>query len=357
MHSKQLKSKRKRAPRRTTGTFGEGLDEFAKLYQAQWDDVIVKDEVVIQGIKSRRVVASTTMRHRKGNHPKIYHHGEKRPHSVVLVHGITDSPHYMEAIGKRFHGMGFNVVLPLLPAHGLKDPWPAMKKLEHKDWVADIDRMVDIAGMLGERVSMGGFSTGGALTIRKVCREPRAVTGGIYLFSAALEIGRMQQLLLESEAGAVLGRGYDVANWAREIIRNKKAQLKRQRVASGRNYGISKNPFKYSVFFYEGASELAEVIEEINKHYKRKGIKRYSDLTQPLFVAHSPVDESAEFIGARTIFNNHPNKKKVFCDFCKIQHASLVLENPIIEDAKAPANPYFSDMMDMMKAFTERDVL
>ena len=38
---------------------------------------------------------------------------------IVLIHGITDSPYYMEAIGKQFYAKGYNVVLPLLPAHGL----------------------------------------------------------------------------------------------------------------------------------------------------------------------------------------------------------------------------------------------
>lgn len=354
MRSQQLKSIHTRAAGRTGGSFREGLDEFAKLYTAQWDDASVKDEVDVAGVKSRRIAARHTLRKKTGNHPKIYHHGEKRPHSVVLVHGITDSPYYMEAIGKRFHSMGFNVVLPLLPAHGLKDPWPAMRKLEHKDWIADIDRIVDIAGMLGERVSMGGFSTGGALTIRKACREPHTVTGGIYLFSAALEIGGMKQLLLESEAGPVAGRAVDMA---KAIIRGRKERLKRRRPRGEGVYGIGPNPFKYSVFFYEGASELAEVIEEINDFYKHKRIKRYSDLPHPLFVAHSPIDASAEFDGAKKIFNNHPNRKKVLCDFCKIQHASLVLEKPIREDPNAPANGYFPDMMEMMKTFTERHVL
>lgn len=354
MNPRQLKPVQTHTSGRPTGTFREGLDEFAKLYLAQWDDASVKDEVDASGVRSRRVAARNTLRRKTGNHPKVFHHGEKRPHSVVLVHGITDSPFYMEAIGRRFYAMGFNVVLPLLPAHGLKDPWPAMKKLEHTDWVADVDRVMDIAGMLGERVSMGGFSTGGALTIRKACREPHTVTGGIYLFSAALEIGGMKQLLLESEAGPFIGRAADVA---KAIIRHKKEQRERQRPPGDATYGIGPNPYKYSVFFYEGASELAEVIEEINDFYENKGIKRYSDLHQPLFVAHSPIDASAEFAGAKAIFNNHPNRKKVLCDFCKIQHASLVLEEPIREDPNAPANRHFPDLMEMMKVFTEKHVL
>jgi hypothetical protein len=39
-----------------------------------------------------------------------------------------------------------------------------------------------------------------------------------------------------------------------------------------------RNPYKYSVFFYEGVSQLAEVIEEINVRYDRTGKPRYSDL-------------------------------------------------------------------------------
>jgi esterase/lipase len=41
----------------------------------------------------------------------------------VLIHGLTDSPYFMTAIGEYFFGnLGYNVYLPLLQCHGLKEP-------------------------------------------------------------------------------------------------------------------------------------------------------------------------------------------------------------------------------------------
>jgi hypothetical protein len=39
---------------------------------------------------------------RRGNNPKILHHGIKTNDVIVLTHGLSDSPYYVEAIGRRF---------------------------------------------------------------------------------------------------------------------------------------------------------------------------------------------------------------------------------------------------------------
>ncbi|NJR32090.1 MAG: hypothetical protein HC778_03495 [Chamaesiphon sp. CSU_1_12] len=74
----------------------------------------------------------------------------------MLVHGLTDSPHFMRDIGEYFcTEMGFDVYIPLLRAHGLKDPQD-MKNVSAIEWkkcpicdspqlksaVANIDRRI-----------------------------------------------------------------------------------------------------------------------------------------------------------------------------------------------------------------------
>ena len=44
--------------------------------------------------------------------PKILTHGEKTSNAIVLIHGLSDSPLSMAAIGQKFYAMGFNVLLP-----------------------------------------------------------------------------------------------------------------------------------------------------------------------------------------------------------------------------------------------------
>ena len=86
---------------------------------------------------------------RPGCEPKIIDHGIKKNNVIVLIHGLTDSPYFMEAIGERFALMGFNVLIPLLPGHGLKEP-QGMKGVTLEQWqkVYEIWKVGGSQGML-----------------------------------------------------------------------------------------------------------------------------------------------------------------------------------------------------------------
>jgi esterase/lipase len=347
----------------SVGPFQSGLVEFEKHYANKWEDA--KAHRTLDGnIHLFRVSSKRYLREALGNHPKILHHGEWRDNVIVLIHGITDSPHYMEAIGRQFHARGFNVVLPLLPAHGLLFPALAMRKLQHRDWVDEVDTVLDIAKPLGGRISLGGFSTGGALTVHKAMRTPGSITGGLFLFSAALDIGSRGQFLLACEAGRMIARIKDQKVWLGSSIEDRIKMIREDQDQEHENeaYGIDRrNPYKYSVFFYEGASQLAKVIEEINDHYGHTKKPRYSDLYHPVFAAHSKTDEAALFSGAQLLIDNHPNEKKKLFPIPDLLHASVVLQEAIVNDPAdplySPANPQFNEMVTTMLAFVEEQVV
>jgi esterase/lipase len=268
----------------------------------------------------------------------------------------------MEAIARRFHQLGFNVVLPLLPAHGLQSPGPAFRKLKHTDWIKDVDRVMALTSGLGETVSLGGFSTGGALTVEKVIRSPEQITGGLFLFSAALDIGKSNQFLLQSETGRMIGRLRDDKIWLGKSAKEQFDMILADQKAGedDNRYGIGDNPYKYSVFFYEGASQLANLIEEIDDHYTTHD-KKYDDISQPVFVAHSKSDQSALFSGAEQFYKNHPNNDRECFWITNLPHASVVLEKAIIDDEDhpqySPKNPEFDAMMEKMVTFTRQHLL
>ena len=84
--------------------------------------------------------------------------------AIVLVHGLTDSPHFMTAIGEFFHKkLGHNVYMPLLHCHGLKEP-KGMENVELSEWKANVGFSIKSAAALSSRISIGGLSTGGTTT-------------------------------------------------------------------------------------------------------------------------------------------------------------------------------------------------
>jgi esterase/lipase len=205
---------------------------------------------------------------REGCHPLIFQHGDHPRNAIVLVHGLTDSPYFMRDIGEYFcTEMGFDVYIPLLQAHGLKDPQD-MKDASAEAWQQDVNFAVEAAMKSGGKVSIGGFSTGGTLAVNLAISQPQLINGGVFLFAAALGLanaeGNLKELLLRTPL-AVFFDYLDNTNLA--------------------NNFPSGNPYRYSKMDIGGAAELSKLIEKVDQLI----IKFYNhclQLTQRLILQH-----------------------------------------------------------------------
>ncbi|MBU0909991.1 MAG: alpha/beta hydrolase, partial [Proteobacteria bacterium] len=148
---------------------------------------------------------------RDGCHPRIMEHEGSGAKSIVLVHGLTDSPYFLTAIGEYFFkNLGYNVYLPLLHFHGLKEP-QGMEGVKLKEWKANVDFAVEVAAAKSAKVSIGGLSTGGTLSFYTSVKNKK-ITGTLYLFSAALDlaggigglVGELKERLLRTFMADVL---------------------------------------------------------------------------------------------------------------------------------------------------------
>ncbi len=95
---------------------------------------------------------------------KLLLHGEVRPLAVLLFHGMSASPTQFVRFAHELHAHGHNVIVPRLPRHGHADRLSnALAHLTAEDLRAFVRDNVALAGGLGERVAIGGFSLGGLL--------------------------------------------------------------------------------------------------------------------------------------------------------------------------------------------------
>jgi len=281
---------------------------------------------------------------RKGCEPKIIELDNNTKNSIVLVHGLTDSPYFMEAIGLKFYEMGFNVYIPLLPGHGLQDP-QGMKDVTLEKWEEEINFAVNYASQRGTTVSIGGLSTGGTLSVWKALNSPDEITGGVFLFSAALGLAGLGGNFLERLLSTRL---------IRRIVANK--QDERARTLVGIN--SDDNPYRYARMDVDGAAQLSLLITKV------QNLKLGTDrIIQPLFIAHSEYDSTADIEDVENLRRNHPNINKT--EFFRIgknfnvPHASVVLA----EDVKSkngsplePKNPFFDEMMQCVYNFARQHI-
>ncbi len=311
---------------------------------------------------------------RAGNYPEIMHHGEPKNNAIVLVHGLTDSPYFMKAIANRFYAMGFNVLLPLLPGHGLKIPDSQIDTVTFSQWQEEVNFAVGCATDLGKQISIGGLSAGGTLATYQAITDRQRINGALFLFAGALDIHDPIETVLRFDAFLKVAsfiqvnRNKDIIDLLKEAFK-KDARSKKEHKKitvppnlqrrSENIWAIGDNPYRYVEMTLNGAGQLADLIKQIEDLYKERD--KYSDIIQPVFAAHSEADIAAGIKEIELLIKNHPNsveKTKLFRieKSLNVAHPSIVLEEDIEVDGEVleKRNPVFDQMMDCAEAFVNK---
>jgi esterase/lipase len=266
-------------------------------------------------------------------HPRIMEHDEAA-RAIVLVHGLTDSPYFLTAIGQYFfEQLGYNVYMPLLHCHGLVEP-KGMEGVELEEWKANVGFAIKTAEARAREVSIGGLSTGGTLSFYMAATDPR-IDGSLYLFSAALDlaggrtglIGELKERLLRTFLADLLDKDEPL---------------------------IGKNPYRYSRMDMDGAQELSRLIKETDNLLDGFSAKR--PFPKRVFAAHSESDTTANITGIEELEERSAPGQFVFhriFESARVPHASVVLKDPIRVDGSTleDANPEFDEMMQAIADF------
>jgi esterase/lipase len=265
-------------------------------------------------------------------HPQIFQHGGKR-NAVVLVHGLTDSPYFLREIGEYFAAaMGFDVYIPLLLAHGLKEP-EGMKDASADGWKKNVEFAIEAAKSSGGQISIGGFSTGGTLSVNMAINKPETIDGGVFLFSAALGLAGAGGNLAER-----LLRTY--------ILEPVLDSLDKIPLVDSSPSG---NPYRYSHMDLGGAAELSKLIKELDELGDDRVVR------QPLFAAHSEADATAMLDEVKKLVDRSPRSNLFkIGQYFNVPHTSVVLKKPVFSANESPLeseNPFFDLMIKKLHEF------
>ncbi len=96
--------------------------------------------------------------------PYVLHHDRMAERAIVLFHGFTNCPRQFTLLAQQFFERGFNVYVPRLPRHGLRDKLTAdLAGLTAGELIACASGAVELAGPLGARISVLGLSAGATI--------------------------------------------------------------------------------------------------------------------------------------------------------------------------------------------------
>ena len=132
----------------------------------------------------------------------VYDPGEENTRGVLLLlHGLSDSPYHMRALGQLFKKEGFYVLGLRLPGHGTLPS--GLKNVTWEEWAKatkwGATQLNQLAGKRGGvPFYMGGFSTGGALvlnyTLNAMNDDKLFKPQKLFLFSPAIGVSKMARL-------------------------------------------------------------------------------------------------------------------------------------------------------------------
>lgn len=92
--------------------------------------------------------------------------------TVVLLHGLTATPHQFDALAPLLQAAGRNVIVPRLPRHGYADKLTdALARMQTAELIAAVKLAIAQARELGGPVTVAGFSLGGLLAAYAAQRE------------------------------------------------------------------------------------------------------------------------------------------------------------------------------------------
>jgi pimeloyl-ACP methyl ester carboxylesterase len=116
-------------------------------------------------------------------------HGQRTDKAVVFFHGYTNCPEQFRKLGQIFYELGYNVLIPRLPRHGLADRnVQNLSQLKAEELRDCADSSVDIACGLGRKVYVAGLSAGG--TLAAWIAQNRSEVTRVVLIAPALGFAR-----------------------------------------------------------------------------------------------------------------------------------------------------------------------
>jgi len=95
---------------------------------------------------------------------RLMDHGGRAEHAISFFHGFTNCPQQFVELGQRFFEAGYNVYIPRLPGHGMRDKMTtALAHVTKDDFTRAAEQGAALAAGLGVRAHVAGISLGGVL--------------------------------------------------------------------------------------------------------------------------------------------------------------------------------------------------
>jgi alpha-beta hydrolase superfamily lysophospholipase len=144
-------------------------------------------------------------------------HAQASRGAVLLLHGLSDAPYSLHAVGAEFGKRGFDVVTLRLPGHGTVPA--ALTDVDWEDWAAATKLAAREAARLagpGKPFYIAGYSTGAPLalmySLHAIDDSSLPMPTRLFLFSPAIGVSDFA-VMANAAAGLAFVPGLEKARW------------------------------------------------------------------------------------------------------------------------------------------------
>jgi esterase/lipase len=133
--------------------------------------------------------------------PLVLAHAAPAPRAIMLFHGFTNCPRQFNEFAHLLYGVGYNVYVPRLPRHGLRDKLgTSLAGLTAEELCTFAETSVRLAAGLGATLSVLGLSVGATLAAWLAQTQPLDRAVAVAPFFSVNRIGTLLEPVL---AGAL----------------------------------------------------------------------------------------------------------------------------------------------------------
>lgn len=93
---------------------------------------------------------------------KLLVQNRKTPFTVIFIHGLYGNSSQFQREIRQFSILGYNIISLTLSGHGLRSSGHA--NVRYEDWMLSVERAVDIASLISDKIIFYGQSTGAMLS-------------------------------------------------------------------------------------------------------------------------------------------------------------------------------------------------
>ena len=192
---------------------------------------------------------------------------------VLLVHGMSDSPYVLRALGKKLHEQGYWVVGMRMPGHGTIPS--GLRHIRHRDLTAAVSIGMSHLGkqLNGKPVHVIGYSNGAPLaiefTLDALEGKGAPVPASLVLISPALGI----------HPAAAMARFLDSLSFLPGLDSLSYTEIESEF-----------DPFKYNSFATNAADVVYSLTRSVARHVKQRASTRPDIVLPPVLVFKSTVD-------------------------------------------------------------------